>query len=176
MRAAKSAQGEGDRLFGKATVSQMSGKIEIVQTQKQMTAVIHLVIPRAEIQAVMGAAIGEVLAALTAQGLAPAGPLFSYHLQRPSNVFDFEVGFPVNSAVLSAGRVKCSSLPASTVARTAYRGGYEGLGAAWGAHFVQIQARGLVAQGDLWECYLSGPERSPDPAHWATELNCPVHS
>lgn len=157
-------------------MNQMSDNIEIVQTQKQMTAVIHLVIPRAEIQAVMAPAIGEVLATLTEQGLAPAGPLFSYHLQRPSDVFDFEVGFPVNSAVLPSGRVKCSNLPARTVARTVYRGGYEGLGVAWGAHFEQIQARGLVAQGDLWECYLSGPERSPDPADWATELNCPVHS
>jgi hypothetical protein len=26
----------------------------------------------------------------------------------------------------------------------------------------------------LWECYLSGPESSTDPAAWSTELNRPL--
>jgi hypothetical protein len=51
----------------------MLDRPQIVQTEAQPTAVIRLTIPRAEIQTVMGPAIAEVMAAVTAQGLAPAG-------------------------------------------------------------------------------------------------------
>ena len=43
---------------------------EIVQTRSRPTAVIRLTIPREEIRNVMGPAIGEVMAAVQAQGIA----------------------------------------------------------------------------------------------------------
>ncbi|MFZ2449741.1 MAG: hypothetical protein WAW36_04390 [Methylovulum miyakonense] len=49
----------------------MLDKPEIIQTNGQLTAVIHLTIPRAEIGNAMGAAITEVLSALAGQGIAP---------------------------------------------------------------------------------------------------------
>ena len=147
---------------------------KIIQAKEQLTAVIHLTIARAEIQNVMGAAIAEVLSSLAAQGIAPAGPCFSYHLKVPSDIFDFEVGFPVGKPVSPTGRVKASKLPAAKLARTIYHGGYEGLGAAWGEFRAWIETEGLSAQDCLWECYLAGPESSPDPAKWNTELNCPL--
>jgi hypothetical protein len=36
-----------------------------------------------------------------------------------------------------------------------------------------IAANGQKPAPDLWEIYLSGPESSPDPATWRTELNRP---
>src|SRR3989442_1573127 len=53
----------------------MLDKPQIVRTEAQLTAVIRLTIPRAEIQTVMGPAIAEVMAAVAAQGLGPAGPV-----------------------------------------------------------------------------------------------------
>jgi hypothetical protein len=50
----------------------------------QHTATIHLQIPGDSIRQVMRPAISEVLSALAAQGVAPEGPMFSYHL-RPLN-------------------------------------------------------------------------------------------
>jgi len=70
--------------------------------------------------------------------------------------------------------VRPGALPGARVARLDYRGGYEGLGAAWGGLFAWVESSGLVAQGALWECYAAGPESSPDPAAWRTELNCPL--
>jgi len=84
------------------------------------------------------------------------------------------VGFPVSRPITPAGRVKMSKLPAAKIVRTTYRGGYEGLGAAWGEFCVWIETEGLNAKGSLWECYLSGPESSPDPDKWRTELNRPL--
>ena len=60
------------------------------------------------------------------------------------------------------------------VVRTVYHGAFEGLGAAWGEFGNWIAANGHTPAEDLWECYVAGPEASPDPAHWRTELNRPL--
>lgn len=148
--------------------------LQVVQTDERMTAVIHLTVARAEIAKVMGPAMAEVAAVLAAQGIAPAGPCFSYHLTWPAETFDFEVGFPVAVPVAAAGRVKPGRLPAAQVARSVYRGGYEGLGEAWGEFCARASAAGLKGAGRLWESYAAGPETGAAPAHWRTELNLPL--
>jgi effector-binding domain-containing protein len=147
---------------------------EIVQTAAQLTAVIRLTVPREEIQTVMGPAIGEVFATVAAQGMAPTGPVFSHHFRMDPGIFDFEVGVPVSSPVAPAGRVKPGQLPATTVARAVYHGGYEGLGPAWGEFGDWVAANGHKPCQDLWECYVTGPESGPDPAGWRTQLNRPL--
>jgi effector-binding domain-containing protein len=146
----------------------------ITRTDEQTTAVIRFTIPRAEIQNVMGPGIGELMAVLAAQGVAPAGPLFSHHLRMDPEVFDFEIGVPVTAPVTPVGRVQPGQLPATTVARTVYHGGYEGLGSAWGEFDAWLAANGHAPAPNLWECYLVGPESSADPADWRTELNRPL--
>lgn len=146
----------------------------IAQTAALATAVIRITVPREEIQNVMGSGYGELMAAVAAQGIAPAGPWFTHHLRNPADTFDFEIGVPVAAPVAAAGRVKPGELRAATVARTVYRGPYEGLAAAWGEFMTWIAAQGHTPAPDLWECYVAGPESSADPAAWRTELNRPL--
>jgi effector-binding domain-containing protein len=147
---------------------------QIVQTDEQLTAVIHLAVSRPEISHVMGPAIDELLSTLTAQDTTPAGPCFSFHWKRPSDVFDFEVGFPVDKPITPAGRVKMSKLPAEKIARTTYQGGYEGLASAWGEFCAWLENEGFNAQDSLWERYIVGPASTPAPDQWRTELNRPL--
>jgi len=147
---------------------------QITKTTAQLAAVIHLVIPRAEIQHSMGPAIGEVMATVMTQGIAPAGPVFAQHRRMSEDTFDFEVGVPVNTPVASAGRVRPGSLPAAAVARTVYHGPYEGLFAAWGEFNAWVNANGHTPAADLLECYVAGSESNPDPATWRTELTRPL--
>jgi effector-binding domain-containing protein len=147
---------------------------QIIQTTAQPTAIIRFTIPRAEIQRVMGPAIGEVMATVAAQGIGPAGAVFSHHLKMDPAVFDFEVGVPVTAPVTPTGRVEPGQLPATRVAHTVYRGPYEGLGAAWGEFEAWIAAQGYKPAPNLWECYVAGPESSPDPANWRTEFYWPL--
>lgn len=147
---------------------------QILKTDAQLTAIIRLTIPREEIQNVMGPGIAELMAAAAAQGIGPAGPVFSHHLRIDPDTFDFELGVPVTAPVAAAGRVKAGQLPAATVARTVYHGPYEGLGPAWEEFDAWIAAEGHTAAPDLWECYVAGPESNPDPAHWRTELKRPL--
>jgi effector-binding domain-containing protein len=149
---------------------------EITQSAAQLTAIIRLTIPREQIRSVMGPGIGELLATVAAQGIAPAGPVFSHHLRIDPAIFDFEIGVPVSAPVSPSGRVTPGRLPAKTVARTVYHGGYEGLGAAWGEFDSWIAANGLKPCPDLWECYVAGPESNPEPGSWRTELNRPLVS
>lgn len=149
---------------------------QIVQSEALHTAVIRFTIAKHAIQEVMGPAIGEVFATLGAQGLRPAGAVFSYHSRIYPEGWDFEVGVPVPKPVTQSGRVVASQLPARKVARTNYRGGYEGLGAAWGELDAWIAKSKLAAEPSLWEFYAAGPESSPDPKLWRTELNRPLSS
>ena len=146
----------------------------IVRVDAQLAAVIRLTIPRDEIRTVMGPGIGELLSVVAAQGIAPAGPVFSHHLTMHPEVFDFEIGVPVAMPVAASGRVMPGQLPAATVARTVYHGPYEGLGPAWGEFQRWIAAAGHTPAPDRWESYVAGPESSPDPAQWRTELNRPL--
>ncbi|MBV9774444.1 MAG: GyrI-like domain-containing protein [Gemmatimonadetes bacterium] len=146
----------------------------IEKTTPRSIAVIHLTVPRSEIREVMGPGLGELRAAVVAQGIAADGPWFTHHLRMHPDTFDFEIGVPVTAPVTPTGRVKPAEWPAITVARTVFRGTYEGLGAAWGELDAWVAARGHTPAPDLWECYVAGPESSRDPADWCTELNRPL--
>jgi effector-binding domain-containing protein len=148
----------------------------ITHAHAQQTAVVHLTVPRSEIQKVMGPAINEVMSALAEQGVEPAGPLFSYHLRMEPDLFDFEVGVPVKTPVTPTGRVKAGQLPGVKVARTVYHGPYESLGNAWGEFGEWMKANGHEPADNLWECYVVGPEAGQDASQWATELNRPLMS
>lgn len=147
---------------------------QITRSAAQLTATIRFTIPREEIQKVMGPGIGELMATVAKQGIAPTGPVFSHHLRIDPATFDFEIGVPVTRPVSPAGRVKPGQLPATKVARTVYHGAYEGLGEAWREFGAWLAAEGYTPGPDLWECYAAGPESNPDPAHWRTELNRPL--
>lgn len=146
----------------------------IVETADQPTAVLHLTVPAREIRNVMGPGLNEVRAAVAAQGIAVAGPWFTHHFQRPSDVFDFEICVPVAATITASGRVQPSQWPAMKVARAVYQGPYEGLGAAWGEFDAWIAANGHSPRPDLWERYVVGPESGPDSAAYRTELNRPL--
>ena len=147
---------------------------QIIRTENRLCAVIHVTVPRGEIQNVMGPGLGELMGTIAAQGIAQTGPWFTHHLRMDPAVFDFEICVPVATPVVATGRVKPGQWSAMKVARTVYRGPFEGLGEAWGEFTDWIEAHGHRQAPDLWECYLAGPESSSDPADWRTELNKPL--
>jgi effector-binding domain-containing protein len=147
---------------------------QIVRTTARQTAFLHLTIPREQIRDLMGPGINEVMAAVAAQGIALTGPWVAHHRKITPETFDFEIHFPVASPILAAGRVQPGEWPAMTVARTTYRGPYEGLAEAWGEFNDWVAAETLKPATDLWECYISGPADDSDPATWQTQLNRPL--
>lgn len=143
---------------------------EILTTAEQPAATIHLVIPGMEMPQHMDPAIQEIIALLIEQGMQPAGPMFSYHHRRPSDTFDFEIGFPVAKPVKEKGRVRNSALPAGKVVRAVYLGPYERLGDAWRALQDWVRAQKLPETGRFYERYLNNPDEV-EPKDYLTELN-----
>jgi effector-binding domain-containing protein len=146
----------------------------VISVPQQDSAVVRLNVPKADIRAVMPAAIKEVRAALAGQGIVPAGPMFTHHLVLDDAMFDIEVGFPIDAPLVETGRVRVGCLPAATVVRATYCGGYEGLSAGWGELRQWIDANGHARAAHLWEVYARGPEAGSDVAEWRTELNQPL--
>jgi effector-binding domain-containing protein len=147
---------------------------QVTKTHDRLIAVIHVTVPRSAIRTVMQPGLRELTAAVAAQDIALTGPWFTHHLRMDPEVFDFEIGVPVSAPVAAVGRVKPCRRPAMKVARTIYRGPYEGLGAAWSEFDSWIETHGHTAATDLWECYAAGPKSSADPANWCTELDRPL--
>src|SRR5258706_6155505 len=137
---------------------------QIIDTNVQETAVIRLTVPRSEMMKVFGPAVGELMAALAAQGVEPVGAVFAHHLKMSPDTFDFELGVKVSAPVKAAGRVKPGQLPAAKVARTIYSGPYEGLPSAWGEFDKWMKANGHEQAANLWELYSVGPHSTSDPA------------
>ena len=65
---------------------------EITTTNVEEAAVIRLTVPRSEMMKVFGPAVGELMAALVAQGVKPVGAVFAHHLKMSPDTFDFELG------------------------------------------------------------------------------------
>ena len=147
---------------------------EVITTEPQLYASIPVRIPREQIREVMGPTLQEIFGALAAQGLVPMGAWFTHHFHRPTEVFDFEVCVPVSRAVKAEGRLQAGTWPALRVARAIYSGPYEGLAEAWPKLMDWMEAQKLEAAEDLWERYLVGPETSPNPEDWRTELCRPL--
>lgn len=146
----------------------------IIQTEAQPAAVIHITSPRNEMMKVFGPAVGELMAALAAQGVEPIGAVFAHHLKMSPGVFDFELGVKIAAPVTAVGRVKSGQLSAAKVARTIYSGPYEGLPSAWGEFDSWMKANGHEKAQNLWELYSVGPQSTPDPSAWLTELYRPL--
>ena len=146
----------------------------ITQTATRLTAVIHLTIPKDEIYNVMGPGLEELMTTIAAQGIRPTGPWFDHHFTMAPDHWDFEIGVPVSVPVAPAGRVKPGEWPAMKVAMTVLHGDYEELADAWGEFMDWINASGHTPAADQYQCYVTGPESSPDSAQWRTELIKPL--
>ncbi|MEP7313711.1 MAG: GyrI-like domain-containing protein [Pseudomonadota bacterium] len=148
----------------------------IVQTSVQEAAVIRLKVLRSDMMKLFGPAVGELLSELHAQNIEPIGGVFAHHYRITSDTFDFDLGIKVSAPVKESGRVKRGELPAAKVVRTIYSGAYDGLPGAWDEVNAWIKINGLDQAGDLWELYSVGPQSSPNPADWRTELNRPLRA
>lgn len=149
---------------------------QILTTEALPIAVIHVTVSQREIQNVMRPTLRELVDEVERQQLQAVGAWFTHHRRRPSDTFDFEVGVVLPKPIAPSARVRPSVWPALRVARTIYRGSYEGLGAAWSEFLDRIEADGHTPTADLWERYSIGPETTNNAAEWQTELTQPLLS
>jgi effector-binding domain-containing protein len=142
----------------------------LANLNETMTAVIHGVVPMAEIADFFDRSFFELATVLDGQGIAPTGPAFARYASPPGETADLEVGFPVREPLTPEGSVCPSSLPAGRVARLVHAGGYGELGESWGRLGAWIAEQGLTPGAELWEVYVTEPNPDMDPTDLRTEL------
>jgi effector-binding domain-containing protein len=147
---------------------------ELADLNETTTAVIHGVVPMAEIADFFDRSFSELATVLDRQQIAPTGPAFARYAGPPGATADVEVGFPVGSPVAHEGRVHPSSLPAGPAAHLVHAGGYDRLGEAWQRLGEWIAEQGRTPGPDLWEVYVTEPSPDMDPADLRTELFWPI--
>lgn len=147
---------------------------DIANIDSTRTAVVHLTTPETELGSVFVPVIAEVMAAVGAQGLQPAGPMFARYFRMEGGMYELEIGVPVGRPVQKAGRVEPGELPGGRIARTVHAGAYEELREAWKDFGEWIHAEGHRPRGPFWERYLVGPTSNRDPKSWRTELVIPI--
>jgi effector-binding domain-containing protein len=138
-------------------VEMLTYDVELVDLQPRQVAVVRGHVVVGEIPGFLGAAFGEVIQALSAQGLAPAGPPFGRFVPSGDG-FDVEAGFPTTGGVEPAGQVVPGELPGGPAARVMHKGGYGEVAAAYQAAADWVGEHGYVATAPPWETYLDGPE------------------
>lgn len=147
---------------------------ELVTIVPATTAVVRDVVPMADLRAFFDSSFRALAQTLAAQGVAVLGPAFARYRGTIGDPVDVEVGFTTDRAVLHDGAVAAAALPGGRVARVVHLGGFDGLGASWERLHVWIADRGLAAQGQMWEVYLTQPAPDTDPQTLRTELNLPI--
>ena len=150
--------------------------IEHRSVRATAAAAIGAVVDRADLLAWWQGALGELRAAVAAQGLpatGPAGGVFASELFQTDRG-QATVFIPVQGSMRPIGRVTSLVIPAAELAVITHDGSladadlsYAKLGSYAITHEISID-------GPLYEYYLRGAGDTPDEAEWRTEIGWPI--
>lgn len=144
--------------------------MRVVEHAEQPTVVLRERVPMTELTSFFERAFHSTMAAIQREGKQPAGPPFGMYHGMPTDHVDIEAGFPVDVPGTAAGGVVPSTLPAGRVVRTMHVGPYDTMRVTYDEVRAFMAEQGLTPGEEMWECYLSDPEREPDPSTWRTEI------
>jgi effector-binding domain-containing protein len=176
---------EADLARTRAAVLELRGLLErpvapraVEQRTVPPTAAIaiHATVDREDLLAWWQGALGELHAALGAQGLAPAGPPAGMYA---SEIFqhgrgDATVFIPTSGAARAIGRVEGLVVPPAELAIMVHRGSLADADLTYGELGAHVMRHEIGVEGPLREHYLIGFLDTDDPGQWETEIGWPI--
>lgn len=160
------------KLMPPPTADTEHGRIEQRDLAEQATAVMCSRLEVADIAAWIGPAFGQVMAAMSAEGVVPVGPPFARYgrVEGMPTTFDIEAGFPCSRPMAAhpGAAVQPSTLPGGKAVVIVHLGPYDAMLPTYEVLERWLAEHDLVAAGAPWECYCSEPQG--DPATWRTEI------
>lgn len=132
----------------------------------------------ADLQDAFDAGYSAIALTFAGDVLTPSGPALAIYHGDPMDVFDLELGFPVEAApenpipTASGSVIVGSALPSGPAVATTVFGSYDELGAGWAGLVERAGAVGLRPGGIWIEVYVSDP--STTPAELRTDLIMPL--
>lgn len=133
-------------------------------------------VDRADLLVWWQGALGELHAAVQAQGLDPTGPSGGLYA---SEIFQDEHGratvfVPVQGSVRPIGRVEPFLVPAAELAVITHHGPLADVDLTYGELGAYTTRHEISVAYPLREYYLRDARHSPDPSQWTTEIGWPI--
>lgn len=126
------------------------------------------------ISAKLGSLFGEVMAAMTKQGMQQsASPFAIYYNTSPANL-DFEAAIPVDKVGKNDSGVRYGTQNTCNAVLAHYFGGYSHLIKAHEAIKQWLELNNMTATGSPWEMYVTDPGLEKDTAKWQTDVYYPI--
>ena len=143
---------------------------EVIESPTRHTAVIRATIKASELPAFFSRTLTGVLQAMEAQGTIPGGEPFAFYRGIHNGTVDLEAGFPVVGPFEQSGDVVPGTLPGGKTVAGVHVGPYETLSRTYADMSAWAIAHGMRPTGEMWEVYLTDPEREPNPDRWRTSV------
>lgn len=143
---------------------------DLVQLETEIVAGVRAEVDAAELPALFGRVMGEVMAGVPRELI--AGPVVAVYHRDEGDHFDVTIGMAVAAPPDVAG-LTVVELPAGAALRAIHRGPYPQLGEAYAELRTELEARGLVLTY-AWERYVVGPGDTAEPADFVTEVVTPL--
>lgn len=157
----------------------MSYQISVVDTVPGNVFTLHRVIRADQVGTDIGVGLAELYSEVESAELHPTGPPSVTYLDplMPGEKVNVELGIAVapgaGGAEPGAG-ARVVARHSRPVARTIHHGDYTGIARAYEALEDWIFSHGYRSAGPPTESYLAGPDSTPDPAEYRTEVCVPV--
>ena len=109
-----------------------------------------------------------------------SGNPFTLYNERDENagtaIFSAGIFTPSQVVTPNDSQVLNGNLPNQKVLRTTLKGDYKNLKEAWNTtlDYIEENSLELNEEEDVFEVYVSGPENSPNPADWVTQIHFPI--
>jgi effector-binding domain-containing protein len=165
----------------------MDYDVVLKEVAPEHLASVRGVYPIAELPEVMGRGFAQIMSALNAEGIQPAGGALSIYHGWTEDTVDVEIAFTIKGVFFpqdagaaarrqDRGGVKASMVPGGRVLFAVHVGPYDQIAAAYGAIQTYAGANGLKLAGKMWERYLTDPAEEPDLSKHVTEVFWPVET
>lgn len=128
------------------------------------------------IGAALGPAFGQVMGALGAAGLEPAGAVIVVTTAESADGYSLLAGVPVSAlpaTPFADSAVKTAETASGRVAKFEYKGAYSGLGEAHAKLVAWLAIHKLEVAGPTWEEFVNDPGNTPE-AELLTHIYYPV--
>lgn len=147
---------------------------EVKEIEETYAAVVHELVPIADLPAFFERAFHAVAVALAAEGIAPIGPPFGLYRGMPGLEVDIAAGFPIEAPFRPYGKVLPDELPGGRAVVAIHEGPFDTMERTYALMQSWMAEHELFPDQLMWESYLTDPSTEPDPAKWRTEIVWPI--
>ena len=147
---------------------------QVIECPARHTAVVRARVERSALSTFCAHALGAVLSAMEDSGTVPGGEPFAYYHTIDDDTVEVEAGFPTVDRFSFSGEVVESELPGGKTVTGIHLGPYDARRDTYMTMSNWAMAHGLQPTGDMWEVYLTDPEREPNPDRWRVGVFLPV--